>query len=168
MASSSAIFPAPSPLPAAPQRAGLSFFRAYSCAWRRFCFRRSGRSAGPRKLVAIGCALFNSSWFHFRVHNSVQENGEEEQAAVADVINVQQAVLEMLAANKLAQQSPTPLNVSAGGGAAARSRADAQSIKEIVLEMLSVKGSSRAPEPSGAAAAGTTVKNSDGSLTAQV
>ncbi len=122
----------------------------------------------PHKLVAIDCAFYNSSWFHFQFHNALQENGEEEQAAVTDVINVQQAVLEMLTANKLAQQSPTPLNVSPGGGAAARSRADAQTIKDIVLEMLSAKGGSRAPESSDAAAAGTTVKNSDGSLTAQV
>lgn len=121
-----------------------------------------------RKLVVIDCAFISSSLFHFQFHSSLQESGEEEQAAVADVINVQQAVLEMLTANKLAQQSPTPLNVNPGGGAAARTRADAQSIKEMVLEMLSVKGGNSAPAPSGAAAAGTTVKNSDGTLTAQV
>jgi hypothetical protein len=104
---------------------------------------------------------------HFQSYNQSQENGEEEKSAVEDVINVQQAVLEMLAGDKAAQATPTPLNVNVGGGSAARSRIDTLNIKELVLEMLSVNAKNQAPLVSGAAA-GATVKNSDGSLTAQV
>ncbi len=103
----------------------------------------------------------------FQSHNQSQENGEEEKSAVEDVINVQHAVLELLAGNKAVHAPPTPLNVSVGGGGAARSRTDALNIKELVLEMLSVNAKNQ-PPPASSAAAGATVKNSDGSLTAQV
>lgn len=87
---------------------------------------------------------------------------------------MQQAVLEMLAGNNAGQSPPTPLNVNASGGGAARSRTDPLNIKEIVLEMLSVNSNSKnqAHAPDAAAGvsvpAGTTVKNRDGSVTAQV
>jgi hypothetical protein len=88
------------------------------------------------------------------------------------VINVQQAVLEMLAGNNAGQSHPTPLNVNASGGGAARSRTDPLNIKEIVLEMLSVNSKNQAHAPDAAAGvsvpAGTTVKNRDGSVTVQV
>ncbi len=72
----------------------------------------------------------------------------------------------MLAGNKAVHTSATPLNVNAGGGGgAARSRTDALSLKDIVLEMLSVTGTSQAPT---AAAVGASAKNPDGSVTAQV
>jgi hypothetical protein len=100
-------------------------------------------------------------------HINSQENGEEEKAAVEGVIKSQQAVLQQLAANRGAQATSTPLNVNVGGGAAARSQADVLSIKEIVLEMLSANANNPSPHTPDAAA-GTTVRNSDGSLTAQV
>ena len=94
-----------------------------------------------------------------------QENGEEERAAVQDVIGVQTTVLEMLAGSKALHATPTPLNVHVGGGGAARSRTDALNIKDILMEMLSVNAKSQAPD---AAAVGTTARNHDGSVTAQV
>lgn len=85
---------------------------------------------------------------------------------------MQQAVLEMLAGNNAVQSAPVPLNVKASGGGIARSRADPLNIKEIVLEMLSVNSKNQAHAPDSAAGvsapAGTTVKNHDGSVTAQV
>jgi hypothetical protein len=95
----------------------------------------------------------------------LQENGEEERAAVQDVISVQNTVLEMLNSNKALQTHAAPLNVNLGGGGAARSRTDALDIKGIVLEMLSVNAKNQAPD---VAAVGTSVNNRDGSVTAQV
>jgi hypothetical protein len=83
------------------------------------------------------------------------------------VIGVQNAVLELLTSNKALQTHATPLNVNVGGGGAARSRTDALDIKSIVLEMLAVNAKSPAQAPD-AAAVGTSVKNRDGSVTAQV
>lgn len=71
----------------------------------------------------------------------------------------------MLAGSKVLQTSPAPLNVNIGGGGAARNRTEALSIKDIVLEMLSVNAKSRAPD---ADSLGASTKSRDGSVTAQV
>ncbi len=85
---------------------------------------------------------------------------------------MQQTVLEMLAGSNTGRLPPTPLNVKASSVGAASSRSEALKIKEIVLEMLSMNSKNQAHAPDSAAGvsdvAGTTVKNRDGSVTAQV